>query len=298
MAFLLFYHLLSFLYLFPYGLYHLISSTRSYLLPSPSPYKAIPFHPLPLSSSPFRSIPLHFSLVFLLLSCFITPFLYPSFLLSLQFTLPLLLFTLLSISLLLFSFPSDLVFLLASLSFYLLSLASSNSSNIYPPTDLQSKSLSLSSVISLVSALSSLTLAISPRIFLAELTLASSISLHGLWSLQSGLSLYADAFIPNGCHALLEKPGVTRCDLDESRARAVEIFDLAFVFLATVVAVIAVAVYAVVAKVQGVSGGNGNARRISSVAYEVLPTTSGTAAMDELEHHVPMKAMAKTTAQE
>lgn len=97
---------------------------------------------------------------------------------------------------------------------------------------------------------------------------------------------------------MLEKPGVTRCDLDESRARAVEIFDLAFVFLATVVAVIAVAVYVVVAKVQGVSGGNGNARRLNSTAYEVLPTTSGAAAMDELEHHVPMKVMAKTTAQE
>lgn len=298
MAFLLFYHILSSLYLFPYGLYHLISSTRSYLVPSPSPYKALPFHPLPFPSSPFRSLPLHFSLFCLLLSCFISPFFYPSFLLSLQFTLPLLLFTLLSIFLLLCSPPSDLVFLLSSLSFYLLSLASSNSSRSYPTTDLQSKSLSLSSVISLVSALSSLTLAISPRIFLAELTLASSISLHGLWSLQSGLSLYADAFIPNGCHTLLEKSAVTRCDLDESRARAVEIFDLAFVLHATIVAVIVVAVYGVVAKVQGCSGGNGNARRHNIVAYEVLPTSSNAAAMDDLEHHVPMKAMAKTTAQE
>ncbi|KAJ1685611.1 hypothetical protein LUZ63_017001 [Rhynchospora breviuscula] len=296
MALLLLYHLLSFLYLFPYGLYHLISSIRSYLIPSPSPYKALPFHPLPFPSSPFRSLPLHFSLVCLLLSCLLSPFLFPSFLLSLQFTFPLLLFTLLSIFLLFSPPPSDLVFLLASLSFYLLSLASSNSSSSFPTTDLQSKSLSLSSLISLVSALSSLTLAISPRLFLAELTLASSISLHGLWSLQSGLSLYSDAFIPNGCHTLLEKSGVTRCDLDESRARAVEIFDLAFVFHATVVAVIAVAAYGVVARVQGVSGGNGNARRHNSGAYEVLPTSS--VAVDDLEHHVPMKAMPKTTAQE
>jgi Family of unknown function (DUF716) len=298
MAFLLFYHLLSFLYLFPYGLYHLISSTRSYFLPSPSLYKAFPSHPLPFPSSPFRYLPLHFSILCLLLACFISPFFYPSFFLSFQFTLPLLLFTLLAIFLLLCSPQSDLVFLLASLSFYLLSLASSNSSSSYPSTDLQSKSLALSSVISLVSALSSLTLAISPRLFLAELTLASSISLHGLWSLQSGLSLYADAFIPNGCHTLLEKSAVTRCDLEESRARAIESFDLAFVFHATMVAVIVVAVYGVVYNAQGGNGGNGNARRNNTAAYEVLPTSSNAAAMDDVEHHVPMKAIVKTTAQE
>ncbi|MQM10982.1 hypothetical protein Taro_043883 [Colocasia esculenta] len=41
-------------------------------------------------------------------------------------------------------------------------------------------------------------------LFVTELALAGSVPLLGLWSLQTGLSLYAEAFIPDGCQRLLD----------------------------------------------------------------------------------------------
>ena len=67
---------------------------------------------------------------------------------------------------------------------------------------------------------------------MADVGLGASMSLQGLWVLQTGLSLYVEVFIPEGCHKLLDVvsgvEGSTKCDKDESRFRAVAILDLVF----------------------------------------------------------------------
>ncbi|XP_028127370.1 calcium-binding protein LPS1-alpha-like [Camellia sinensis] len=72
-----------------------------------------------------------------------------------------------------------------------------------------------------------------PRLFVADLALGVSLCLQGLWVLQTGLSLSVAVFIPEGCHKLLDVVrGVdvsTKCDLDDSKLRAVAILDLMFV---------------------------------------------------------------------
>lgn len=103
--------------------------------------------------------------------------------------------------------------------------------------------------------------------------------------LQTGLSLYVEAFIPEGCHRLLDVvsgvEGSTKCDLEESRLRAVAILDLVFVVHVMFVVVIVMVTYAVVAKSVGI-------RKLGS--YEALPT----AATDS--NHIQMKALTGTQA--
>ena len=106
--------------------------------------------------------------------------------------------------------------------------------------------------------------------------------------MQTGLSLYVDAFIPDGCHNLLDVvsgvEGSTKCDLEDSKLRAKAILDLVFVVYVLVVLLILVVTYAVTAKVVGV-------RRFGS--YEAIPTSSGTVADT---NHIQMKAMIGTQA--
>ncbi|KAK1320017.1 hypothetical protein QJS10_CPB04g00059 [Acorus calamus] len=95
---------------------------------------------------------------------------------------------------------------------------------LFEENQIKSKCDSISASISLASAAASLALAFQPRLFVADVALAASVCLQGLWSLQTGLSLYVEGFIPEGCHRLLDVPGgiagSTRCELDESRLRA------------------------------------------------------------------------------
>lgn len=101
--------------------------------------------------------------------------------------------------------------------------------------------------------------------------------------LQTGLSLYVDAFIPDGCHKLLDVvtgvEGSTKCDLEDSKLRAVAILDLAFVVHVMFVLIIVIVSYAVVAKSVGI-------RRFGS--YEALPNADSS--------HIQMKAMTGTQA--
>lgn len=145
-------------------------------------------------------------------------------------------------------------------------------------------------MISASSAAFSLALAVSPRLFLAEFALALSVSLQGLWSLQTVFLICVERFVPEGCHRLLEmRDGSIRCELEESRIRAGAILDLAFVICAMFVSVVAVAVYAVFS--WGGSGGGGG-RRFNGGSYEALPTSNVT----DLDH-VQMKVMAKNSMQ-
>lgn len=104
--------------------------------------------------------------------------------------------------------------------------------------------------------------------------------------LQTGLSLYVEAFIPEGCHRLLDVvkgvEGSTKCDLEDSRLRAVAILDLVFVIHVMFVMFIVMFTYAVVAKSVGI-------RRAGS--YEALSNTSTAE-----PNHFQMKALEGTQA--
>ncbi|KAG4920992.1 hypothetical protein JHK82_049929 [Glycine max] len=81
----------------------------------------------------------------------------------------------------------------------------------------KAKCLFVSASLSQLSTLLCLLLTALPRLFPVDVTLSAAFCLHGL-------SLYADAFIPEGGHRLLNVTssvgGSTQCDLDESKLRA------------------------------------------------------------------------------
>ncbi|CAO2829825.1 unnamed protein product [Amaranthus hypochondriacus] len=281
------------------GLYHLISTIRNFLK-SPQSFSAKPFHPL---SSRLRLLPLYLTIVAIFIS-FVHHSLSSNIadplvkghspvhhFTSLQSAAVSFLFFLLSLILLLsectsvFSMlPSDLFFAFASSAFFLHSTVYSSRASLQT-SDLQSRCDSLSSSISLVSSIICLGLALFPRLFVFDVGLAGSLCLNGLWDLQTGLSLYVDAFIPEGCHRLLDVvsgvEGSTKCELEESKLRAVAILDLAFVVHVGIVMILIFVVYAVVSKALGVS------RRFGS--YEALSTTADT-------NHVQLKTLTGTQA--
>ena len=77
--------------------------------------------------------------------------------------------------------------------------------------------------------------------------------------------------------------GSTKCELEDSRLRAVAILDLVFLVHVMFVVLIAMVTYAVVAKTVGI-------RRLGS--YEALPTS----AVDNNHIQIQMKAMTGTQA--
>ncbi|KAK0589275.1 hypothetical protein LWI29_011992 [Acer saccharum] len=153
-------------------------------------------------------------------------------------------------------------------------------------SDLQAKCDTISSRVSALSSLLCLALACNPKLFVADVALGGSLCLQGLWELQTGLTLYVEAFIPEGCHKLLVVvkgvEGSTQCDLEESKLRAMSILDLLFLVHVMFVFVILMVTYAAIAKT--VAG-----RRLGS--YEALPTTS-----TDSNSHIQMKALTGTQA--
>ncbi|XP_028125169.1 uncharacterized protein LOC114322107 [Camellia sinensis] len=109
--------------------------------------------------------------------------------------------------------------------FFSISLKDSSTGCVYPA--------SASSTSTSTSPVSHTPSSCHPRLFVADLALGASLCLQGLWVLQTGLSLSVAAFIPEGCHKLLDVvrgvDGSTKCDLDDSKLRAVAILDLMFV---------------------------------------------------------------------
>ncbi|CAA6664149.1 unnamed protein product [Spirodela intermedia] len=289
----LLYHVFSFAALFSYGLYHLVSASRAHLKSQQHrDYAARPYHPLPLpphGHHVLRHLPIYLVLLALVLAALnqvlIASSAAPDPLLrgrtpvhrlaALQSTVIILLFlSLLPLS----SSPTPLSCVLRS------------------PDDLPAKCDAVASTVAAASSALCLSLAVFPRLFVAELALAASVSLQGLWSLQTGLSLYAEAFIPEGCHRLIDVAagieGSTKCELEESRLRAAALLDLAFVMHTIFVAAVAVLIYAAVARAVGV--GPGSLRKMGS--YEVLPTGSSGGALNDMDQ-VQMKVIGKNAMQ-
>lgn len=301
----LLYHVLSSSSLVSLGMYHLICSTRNYLK-SPRDYSARPFHPIP---QPQR---LRLLQLYILILCLLIAFVHQILVssdadpllkgrtpvhrfTSLQSAAVLFLFLVLSLAIYLsetthlLPLPPDLFFALASAIFFLQYSVSSASSSVQT-SDLQAECDSVSARISALSSILCLALACRPRFFIADASLATSLCLQGLWVLQTGLSLRVDAFIPEGCHKLLDVvsgvEGSTKCDLEDSKLRAVAILDLIFLVHVLFVVIIALVTYAAVAKTIGVTcRGFG--------PYEALPNAADS---NHNHNHIQMKALSGTQA--
>lgn len=297
------YQILSSSALISLGLYHMVATTRNHLK-SPQSYLARPYHPFPLSSSssPHR---LRFLQLYLVIACLVVAVLHQTVasldadpllkgrtpvhrFTSLQSAASLFLFLLLTLALLLSEWtpsmlplPTDLIFGLAAALFYLQAFVSWGAASVQI-SDLQAKCDSVSGQISAQASILCLVLACQPRLFVADVGLGASMSLQGLWVLQTGLSLYVEAFIPEGCHKLLDVvsgvEGSTKCDMDESRFRAVAILDLVFLVHVMFVLLIVMVTYAVTAKSVGI-------QRLGS--YEALPSDN---------NHIQMKSLSGTQA--
>ncbi|KAF6143593.1 hypothetical protein GIB67_012392 [Kingdonia uniflora] len=296
-------HIFSSSALLSLGLYHLISTIRNQIK-SPRDYFAKPYHQFSLSSSssPFLKHLELYLLIFSLLISFAHQTLISSdpdpLLLgrtpvhrftSLQSAAVIFLFLLLAIALLLsetthlLPFPSELFFGVASAVFFLQFSVSSGSASVQL-SDLQAKCDEISARVSGLLSILCLVIACSPKLFVVDVGLGGCLCLQGLWVLQTGLSLYVEGFIPEGCHRMLDVvsgvEGSTKCDLEESRLRAVAILDLVFVVHVMFVVMVVMVTYAVVAKSVGI-------RRLGS--YETLPTLS----IGDSNHptHLQMKAL-------
>ncbi|KAJ0703358.1 hypothetical protein HanPI659440_Chr14g0550141 [Helianthus annuus] len=299
------YHAFTSSALMSLGLYHLICTTRNHLK-SPRDYTTKPYHPFSYNRHQFTK---HIQL-YLIIICLFIAFIHQTVIsfdsdplvkgrspvhhfTSLQSAGVISLFLILSTALLisettnLLPFPPDLFFGTASALFFLQYSVSSSSASLQT-SGLEAKCDSVSATISALSAVLCIILACHPKLFVADVGLGASICLQGLWSLQTGLSLYVDAFIPDGCHKLLDVvngvEGSTKCDLEDSKLRATAILDLMFVVHVLIVILILIVTYSVTAKVVGV-------RRFGT--YEALPTSSGSAADN---NHIQMKAMSGTQA--
>ncbi|EEF49304.1 conserved hypothetical protein [Ricinus communis] len=300
------YQLFSSTSLISLGLYRLIFATRNYLK-SPQSYIAKPYHPLPFSSSSrFKHLQLY-----LLILCLLISFTHQTIIssdsdpllkgrtpvhrfTSLQSASLIFLFLILSLALLLsettslLPLPPDLFFALGSALLFLQYSVASSASAVQT-SDIEAKCDTIFARISFVLGFLCLILAFKPRVFIADVGLGGAFCLLGLWALQTGLSLYVEGFIPEGCHRLLDVvngiEGSTKCDLEESKLRAVAILDLMFVIHVMFVIVIVMVIYGVVAKSVG------GVRRLGS--YEALPTTTSTAADS---NHIQMKALTGTQA--
>lgn len=231
----LLYHVVSSSALMSLGMYHLISTTRNHLK-SPHTYTAKLFHPFTTTANHhLRHLPLYLTILFLLIAIIhqlILSF-YPDPLLkghtpvhrltSLHSATILLLFLLLSLlPLLSSSLDNSLLFALASALFLLHASAASSSSSLQTSA-LEAHCLLISSRLSALASFLSLLLAALPRLFPADAALSAAILLRSLWTLQTGLSLHADAFIPDGCHRLLDVvngiEGSTQCNKTHAQTR-------------------------------------------------------------------------------
>lgn len=292
------------------GTYNLIFTIKNYLK-SPPHYSAKPYHSPSSSSSYKKYTQLYLILIFLSIS-----FIHQTLIstdtdlllkgstpvhkfISLQYAAVILLFIVLSLSILvsdstqLLPFSNDLFFGLSSGIFFLEYYVSSSAAE-FQISDLQAHCDSVSGRISALSSFLCFLLACFPKLFVADVALCASLILQGFWAMQTGLTLYVDAFVPQGCHKLLDVvsgvEGSTRCDLDDSKFRAVAILDLMFLVHVFFVMLIVLIVYALVAKTVGV-----RSSRFGS--YEALPTmVSASPSTITDSNHIQMKALTGTQA--
>lgn len=158
--------------------------------------------------------------------------------------------------------PHDANFLLLGVAFCIECFVVLRSASD-PQLTLESESFHIQASLAAVTALTCFLLAWRPASFLVSIIFSSSLTLQGSWLLQLGFSLYADRFLPEGCHRL--STGYTQCDVDAAKQRAVALMDLAFIIHVLVV----VFVYAVIHAI-ALLASRGNGHRRNSSGYEAV----------------------------
>ncbi|KAJ7551866.1 hypothetical protein O6H91_06G033000 [Diphasiastrum complanatum] len=260
-------HLVPGLYLAVVGIWHLFAAINSYLK-SPREYSARIWHPV--AWLPGRAkhlelyahivlIPLAIAYEFLVTNNFekLVRVSVPAFRVTdYQHVALLFIFWLFAAIVLigdttsLLPLPAEAYFLLSGVVFAMEWIVMVNEGQ-----GLEGKCNSLLAGIAAVCAGTATLLSFHPKAFLADLLLCGAVFLQGLWMIQSGLSLYIEIFIPDGCHRLLDLPGgidgSTRCDLEEAKTRALSLMDLAFIFHVTIAVVFSLAIFGLVARFQG-----------------------------------------------
>ncbi|EPS70662.1 hypothetical protein M569_04094 [Genlisea aurea] len=310
----LIYQIFSSAALMSQGLYHLICATTNHLK-SPRDSAAKPFHAV---GGHHGNRLLRYLQLYIAILCLIVAFIHqlvvasysdPLLLgstpvhafLSLQSAAVIFSFLVLTVALLLsdstasLPVPADIFFALAAVLFFL-QYSNSSSAAAVQISDLQSKLDSVSGRISALSSSLCLILSCFPKLFIADASLGLSFCLQGFWALQTGLTLYVDAFIPEGCHRLLGAGGVegsTKCELDDSKLRAVAILDLVFVVYVFFVLVMFLAVYCGVARAVGIRSRFGSYEALP-IAGNAASATATAVAVDS--NHIQMKAMSGTQA--
>lgn len=106
--------------------------------------------------------------------------------------------------------------------------------------------------LTLACAASCFYLSVKPGAFFAEFLLSSGLVFKGTWLLQTGLSLYTDAFGLKGCQKISLLPPQQEtvdmhCDLDEDSFRGVAMMQFLFTVHAFVVLVLAIGMFGVLA---------------------------------------------------
>lgn len=230
-------HLTAFLFLFPIGIRRLLCCF-SLSLKSPLLFRAKPWY---LSEPKWKNIDLYILLISLPIATFSEFFLFlnfsghPTYRFAFsQHAAVLFFFWFIVILIILrenfdFSpFNDNLAFLFAGIVFLVEYLVLGNGY-----TGLSGRVYELLCALTLICAASCIALSFKPAAFFADVVLSLSLMFKGTWILQSGLSLFSDAFVPKGCHKLealqsREKSDV-QCDLEDDRLRGIALIDLLFV---------------------------------------------------------------------
>ncbi|KAF3968691.1 hypothetical protein CMV_007451 [Castanea mollissima] len=112
--------------------------------------------------------------------------------------------------------------------------------------------------LTLLCAASCFYLSVKPAAFFAEFLLSFGLVLKGTWVLQTGLSLYTDAFGLKGCRKmsvmLAKGDADVQCDLEEDGLRGVALMHFLFTVHAVLVLVVTIVLF-------GLSSSNRNLRR-------------------------------------
>lgn len=215
------------------GLWHLCCCSRAFLK-SPRDFCARTWHPCPPR---FRHLELYcellavsFALLYQGIALSTCAQGSTAQILGLQLFVMLLMFflvlliTLISDSTAALPLPNELLFLLLGVAFSVEWMVLDRLAD--PKLALERECFVLLGVLAALGAGSCLLLAWRPKVFIVNLVLCASISLQGTWLLQTGLSLFYESFLPEGCHRL--SSGSTQCDVDAAKLRAIALMDLAF----------------------------------------------------------------------
>ncbi|OAE35159.1 hypothetical protein AXG93_4461s1380 [Marchantia polymorpha subsp. ruderalis] len=234
-------HLIPAFFFFTFGLWHLFSASVNYLR-HPREYCARAWQPVPFVSGKLRSLELYVLLITIPMAIFYELGISTSFEPLENGVIPIYRIA---------SFQHSVVLLMFWL-FAALVLLSESTSALPLPYELPFVLIGLAFLVELtvIGQEAALNAGLEGKCYVLL-----SFVIGGSWLFQTGLSLYVENFIPEGCHRLLDLPGgvngSTQCDLDEAKLRARGLMGFAFNCHVTLVVLFGVLALGMVARLQG-----------------------------------------------